>query len=329
MTEEQFIDVTEEATGQRLDRWLSKKVPGVPFSLIQRLLRKRTIRIDGKRTTKGDTRLVCGQVVRIPPIEPGEDRSHMEPRIRDEDRAMMKSIVLYEDDDIIAINKPAGLASQGGTKTKKHVDGLSAALVGKKAEKPRLVHRLDKDTSGVMLLAKTEKAARELGFYFRGREVRKYYWALVSPCPSMEHGTIRAAIAKAGGPNKERMVVDEDEGKKSTTEFCVIESAHTEAAFVAFWPRTGRTHQIRVHACEVLKTPILGDFKYGFDAESWEGMESEKFLHLHAQRLVLPHPTKKGKILDIRADLPPMAVKSWKSLGFNPNYSGDPFSEIE
>lgn len=329
MTEEQFIQVDENGDGQRLDRWMQKAVPGMPFTLIQRLLRKRAIRVDGKRITKGDTRLCTGQEVRIPALEEDLNAPKPERKLRDSDIRFIRSLVIYEDDDVIALNKPAGLAAQGGSKITRHVDGLLAGLADKKGNKPKLVHRLDKDTSGVLLLAKNDKTARELGFLFKGRAVRKYYWSIVSPAPEMNNGTIRAALRKAGGVNKERMIVDEQEGKQATTEFNVIERAHTKAAFVAFWPRTGRTHQIRVHAAEILGTPILGDFKYGFDSENWEDIDLESQLHLHARRVILPHPVRKSKTLDIEAPLPEIVRQNYMTLGFDPNYKDDPFEGIE
>ena len=330
MTEEQFIVVDEGGDGQRLDRWIQKNVQGVPFGLIQKLLRKRAIRIDGKRTTKGDTRLSTGQEVRIPALEEKAEAPKTERKLKDSDIKFIRSLVIYEDDDVIAINKPSGLAVQGGSKTTRHIDGLLAGLADKKkGVKPKLVHRLDKDTSGVMLLAKHDKAARELGFLFKGRDVRKYYWALVAPAPEEQNGTIRAGIRKAGGPNREKMIIDDEEGKHATTDFCVIERAHTQAAFVAFWPRTGRTHQIRVHASEILGTPILGDYKYGFDDENWEDLELKERLHLHAQRIMLPHPIRQGKFLDIHAELPKDMKKNYEMLGFDVHYQEDPFEGLE
>lgn len=330
-----LITVKDDDDGQRLDRWLKRHVPDMPYALAQKLLRKGAIRVDGKRA-KTDTRLSGGQEIKIPVFETGGVKSEGRRKPSAEDAAFIRSLIIYEDADVIALNKPHGIATQGGTNQKKHIDGMLETLKDREGVVPRLVHRLDKDTSGVLLLARSAKAARELGFLFKGRDVRKIYWAIVSPAPEAFEGTIKAPMAKAGGAGREKMVVDEEEGKYAVTEFAVIENADREAAFVAFWPRTGRTHQIRLHA-QVMGTAILGDGKYKLikDPESKRpdidlaGVEIARRLHLHAHRLILPHPTKHGKVLDITAPLPPELVKSWRALGFNPKYKGNPFADID
>lgn len=334
-----LINVKNDDDGQRLDRWLKKHVPDMPYVLAQKLLRKGAIRVDGKRV-KTDTKLVGGQEVKIPAFETGGVKSQKRPenkrKLSAEDAAFIRSLVIYDDGDVIALNKPYGIATQGGTGQKRHIDGMLDALKNEEGVEPRLVHRLDKDTSGVLLLARSAKVARELGASFKGRDVRKIYWAIVKPCPDMFTGTIKAPIAKAGGAGREKMIVNEEEGKFAATDYSVIENANREAAFVAFWPRTGRTHQIRIHA-QVMGCPILGDYKYKRieDPESkrveadLDGMDIAKRLHLHARRLVLPHPVKPGKVIDITAPLPPELAKSWKALGFNPKYKGDPFEGLE
>lgn len=328
------ITVKQDDDGQRLDRWLKKAVPDLPYGLSQKLIRKGQIRIDGKRA-KADSRLSAGQEVRIPPIEQKSD-SKGQRKITDKDAAFIKSLVIYEDADVIALNKPAGLSTQGGSKTKIHIDGMLEALSNKEGVKPRLVHRLDKDTSGVLLLARSANVARKLGEAFKGRDVKKIYWAIVSPTPEAQDGTIKAPLRKAGGTNKERMKVDDKEGKIAITDFIVLESALDSAAFMAFWPRTGRTHQIRVHA-ELIGCPIVGDKKYARLPEQEETHEARRKaeadlknmdmadrLHLHARRIVLPHPGRSGT-LDISAPLPPELIKSWKALGFSTNLKQDPF----
>lgn len=327
----QHIEIKADDDGQRLDRWLKKQ--GMPFALIQKAIRKGEVRVDSKRA-KADTRLVAGQTVRIPPIE--TKISTAKDKLTDKDKAYIKSLIIYEDADVIAINKPSGIASQGGSKQSRYIDFYLDALKDKSGVRPRLVHRLDKDTSGVLLLARSAKAATALGDAFKGRDIKKIYWAITCPAPDRPEGTIKAPLAKAGGSNKERMVVDEKEGKMAITDFVVMESAMTSAAFVAFWPRTGRTHQIRVHA-ELIGCPIVGDKKYARlpEQEEWhearrkaeadlKGIDLANRLHLHARRIVLDHPMKKGK-LDITAPLPPELKKSWKVLGFSPNLKGDPF----
>jgi 23S rRNA pseudouridine955/2504/2580 synthase len=331
MSKVRHIAVTEDEDGQRLDRWLKKKIPDVPYGLLQKLIRKGQLRVDGKRA-KGETKLVAGQNVRIPPVGTTGMKKDKQGNLAPKGADFIRSLVIYDDGDIIALNKPAGLAVQGGSGTRHHVDGMLGALTNKKGVKPRLVHRLDKDTSGVLLLARSAKVARVLGDMFSGRDIKKIYWAVVTPTPEAQQGTIRAAILKSsrGGKEKERMVVDEKEGKKAVTEYTVLENVGEKAAWVAFWPRTGRTHQIRVHA-ELMGSPIVGDPKYGLENKAEGAIESLKNagrLHLHAARIICPHPVKKGK-LDIQAPLPPELVKSWKALGFATTHKQDPFADLK
>lgn len=332
-TEVRHLTVSDDDEGQRLDRWLKRHVPEIPYVLIQKLLRKGQMRVDGKRA-KPEMRLSAGMDVRIPPVKE-RARPDEKPALSEEDADLIRSLVIFDDGDVIALNKPHGLAVQGGTNTRRHVDGMLDALIDKQGVRPRLVHRLDKDTSGVLLLARSSKVARALGDSFKGRDVKKIYWAIVSPAPDRNEGTIRASLIKAGGPDKEKMVVDDEEGKIAITDFVVLERAMEQAAFVAFWPRTGRTHQIRVHA-QLMGASVLGDGKYRVikNPESkkpevdMDGMHLPRRLHLHAQRIVFPHPVKKG-VLDIKAPLPPELVKSWRALGFDPSYKGDPFADVK
>ena len=324
------VQVKEDDDGQRLDRWLKKQ--GMNFTQMQKAIRKGEVRIDGKRA-KPDTRLVAGQDIRLPPMDAKPTAAK---KLTDKDKAFIKSLVIYEDADIIALNKPSGIATQGGSKQTRYIDFYLDALKSKDGTRPRLVHRLDKDTSGVLLLARSAKAAKKLGDAFKGRDVKKIYWAICSPAPEHPDGTIKAPLIKAGGSNKERMVVDEKDGKMALTDFIVLENALDSAAFVAFWPRTGRTHQIRVHA-ELIGCPIVGDKKYARLPEQEETHEARRKaeadlkdmaladrLHLHARRIILPHPARKGMI-DITAPLPSDLKKSWKALGFSPNLKQDPF----
>ncbi len=330
-----IITVKEDDDGQRLERWLKKNVPDMPYVLAQKLMRKGQIRMDGKRV-KPETRIIAGLDIKVPPFDVKE-RTH-KPQKRDLSEAdidLIRSLVIYKDDDVIAINKPYGLASQGGTNTDRHVDAMLLALKNDEGVVPRLVHRLDKDTSGVMLLARSAKAAKALGEAFKSRDVRKIYWAVVTPTPEMLEGSIKAPIIKSSG-DFEKMIIDEDDGKYALTEYHVIESAGQAAAFVAFWPRTGRTHQIRVHAAQGLGSSIIGDRKYRavkdeecklLDADL-AGMDLAKRLHLHSRRIILPHPMKHGQVLDITAPLDEGLIKSWKALGFNYKYKQDPFENI-
>ncbi len=331
-----FITIKQDDDGQRLDRWIKKNVPEMPYVLAQKLMRKGAIRIDGKRV-KPDTKIAAGGEIKIPSfdVNPPYTEKHVM-TITPEDEEFLRSMIIYEDEHVIALNKPAGIAVQGGTNTKRHIDGLLQLLKTEDDVVPRLVHRLDKDTSGIMLLARSAKAARELGFAFQQGKVRKIYWAIVSPTPEVLEGTIKAALIKSGG-TFETMIIDEEEGKYAATEYSVIESAGRAAAFVAFWPRTGRTHQIRVHAAQAMGSAVLGDRKYRavkdedsklLDADL-KDMDLANRLHLHAHRLILDHPIEEGKTLDIRAPLAADLIKSWKSLGFNHKLKIDPFEDIE
>lgn len=325
MSQEKFITVPDDDDGQRLDRWLKSYMP---YVLAQKLIRKGAVRVDGKKV-KQDARIGKGQEVRIPAFEEAQnDRPKRGYVLTPDDAAYIKSLVLYQDEDVLAINKPAGLAVQGGTGTDRHVDGMMEAFTGRKGVKPRLVHRLDKDTSGVLLLARSAEAARRLGKMFKGHDIKKIYLALTVGVPEQMEGTIKAPLVKAGGAQKERIVVDDDEGRYAETEYIVLEKAGKEAAHIAFWPRTGRTHQIRVHAAEILECPILGDGKYGGIDSRIEGLDlGRKYMHLHAARLILAHPMKRGKMLDISAPLPDHLSASWKELGFMTKVKDDPFAE--
>ncbi|MGH9810802.1 MAG: RluA family pseudouridine synthase, partial [Terriglobia bacterium] len=321
-----MIEVPMADDGQRLDRWLKKSVPELPFALAQKLIRKGAIRIDGKKA-KGDSRLSAGQQIRIPPVE---DKPEREKEVKDlsaDDAEFIRSIILYDDGDVIAFNKPAGLASQGGGGVEWHIDSYFPALADEYGQIPRLIHRLDRDTSGVLLCARTAQSVRQLGKSFKDRHARKIYWAITVNAPVQNEGTIRANISKPEGPHKDRMVID-DEGQTAVTDFVVLERAGKHAALVAFWPRTGRTHQIRVHAADVLKCPVMGDEKYG-GAGAWlAGMDglSER-LHLHARQLTVRHPAT-GKDLVLIAPLPDDLRDSWDAFSFDPGSRIDPFAEI-
>ncbi len=319
-----YLEVSEDENGQRLDRFLQKHLKGVPFGLLQKLMRKGQIRVDSKRV-KAATRLESGQQVRIPPME---DRDPVEKtRISERDEKLIKSIILYDDGDIIALNKPAGLATQGGTNIKRHLDGMLDVLKDKNGVRPRLVHRLDKDTSGLILLARSAEIARKMGKIFQGRDIRKIYWALTVPAPEMNNGEIRAPLIKAGGLGQEKMVVDVENGQHATTLFDIVDRAHKQMAFVAFWPRTGRTHQIRVHAAH-MGCPILGDGKYGGQDAMIDGMEHVRRVHLHARAIRFVHPKTK-KMIELSAPLAEDLQASWKNFGFDPNSDYSAFSDIK
>ncbi|PJB73297.1 MAG: RluA family pseudouridine synthase [Alphaproteobacteria bacterium CG_4_9_14_3_um_filter_47_13] len=325
MSDVRHITVGPEDDGQRLDRWLKKCVPELPYGLAQKLIRKGAIRVDEIKS-KMDTRLIAGQKVRIPPIEDKPERVKKERVFTENDQAYIRSLVIYDDGDIIAFNKPAGLASQGGGGVEHHIDAYFPLLM-KNDMIPRLIHRLDRDTSGILLAARSAEAVRRLGKSFKNREVRKIYWAVTVGVPERNAGTIKAPLIKAGGPIKDKMVIDDDEGKYAETDFVLLDKLGTAAAFIAFWPRTGRTHQIRVHASDVLGCPVLGDGKYGgFICEELEDVAIAKRLHLHARRLILQHPLE-DKMLDFSAPLPEELKKSWRELGFDPGFKDDPFAD--
>lgn len=294
----------------RLDRWFKQHFPQLTHGRLEKLLRKGQVRVDGGRV-KANTRLEAGQTVRVPPLE---DRPAPAPAARTlthEDAAFITSLILYEDADVIALNKPHGLAVQGGTGTVRHIDGMLGVLT-KEGERPRLVHRLDRDTSGVLLLARTAPVARALGAAFKGRDVEKLYWGLVAGVPSVREGVVTAPLAKQAMQGGERMAaVEKGAGAKARTRFRIIDRAGTKAAWLALAPETGRTHQVRVH-CAILGTPLAGDGKYGHGQGALANLP--KKLHLHAARLSVP---LNGRRLTISAPPPPHMVESFAALGFD------------
>lgn len=319
-----MVEVTAAEAGQRLDRWFRNKYPGLGQGKLQKLLRTGQIRVDGARAKAGD-RVDAGQTIRIPPNidsdpAPAEEAPWKAKKRMSEDEAGkigddLKSRVLYMDDDVIAIDKPYGLAVQGGSGTKSHIDGALDRLKMGADERPRLVHRLDRDTTGVLLLARNRRTAAELGDSFQARETRKLYWALVAGMPPHQEGLISAPLSKRAGAGGERMRVDYDEGKKAETRFRVIDHVGKSAAWLELEPFTGRTHQLRVH-CEIMDTPIVGDHKYGRRGGlSLDDAGVEDKLHLHAHRLIVPRPGK--RTIDVTAPLPPHMVEAWRRLGFD------------
>ncbi|MGK2286682.1 RluA family pseudouridine synthase [Pedomonas sp. V897] len=308
--------VSEEDDGIRVDRWFKRNRPDVSFTLVARWARTGALRLDGRKVTPGD-RLAAGQVLRIPPVEEVEERPAVWSRpvveLTPDEIEYAQSLVIHRDDYAIVINKPPGLATQGGTKTKNHVDRLLDALKFGRPDKPRLVHRLDKDTSGVLLLARTANAAGFFSKAFAGRTAKKGYWALVVGDPQPDEGLIVAPLAKMPGTGGEKMTIDEKNGLPAKTRYRVIERAGTRAAWVEFEPLTGRTHQIRVHAAEALGCPIVGDAKYGGADAFLTGGVSRK-LHLHARSLTIEHPS--GKPLSITAPMAQHMRDSWEMFGF-------------
>jgi len=323
----------------RLDRWFKRRVPTLSLSHLNKIVRTGQVRVDGGRV-KTATRLAAGQKVRVPPldVEPPPPK----PKISEADTRAIRDMILYEDKDLMVLNKPYGLAVQGGSGTKRHIDGMLASLANEAGERPVLVHRLDRDTSGVLLVAKSRRMAAELGEIFRSRKARKIYWALVEGVPKPAQGRISLFLAKGEAmgdaratpharkdkkdhTQKEKMRVakhGEEDAQHSVTYYAVVDKIPSRLAWLSMKPITGRTHQLRAHA-EAIGHPIIGDPKYHGDQNAPrrkdpahavpDGVEHK--LHLLARRLVLPHP--RGGILDVTAPLPPHMQKSFDMFGFD------------
>jgi 23S rRNA pseudouridine955/2504/2580 synthase len=314
----QTLVVDPDEAGMRVDRFLVARFPQLAFTHIQRIIRKGEVRVDGKRA-KPEGRLEAGRKVRVPPLKLEPQKVAARSAIRDQDeRAFLKSITLYEDKDVLVLNKPAGLAVQGGPGTKRHVDGLLEALRDEQGQKPRLVHRLDKDTAGCLIVAKTRFAAMAFGKTFRSRSARKIYWAVVAGVPRVRQGRVSTYLAKEEVEHDSIMRVARhgDEGAShALTYYAVVETAAQKLAWLSLKPVTGRTHQLRAHAAHI-GHPIIGDPKY-FNVENWElpgGIQNR--LHLLARRIVIPHP-RTGKPIDVSAPLPPHMEQSFNLLGFD------------
>jgi 23S rRNA pseudouridine955/2504/2580 synthase len=314
MSAVQTIAVGPEEADIRLDRWFKRHFPELGHGRLEKLLRTGQVRVDGRRAQAG-LRLAAGQQIRVPPL--GEVRPRPQPKPAPEpserDLRALQDAILYRDEAVLAINKPAGLAVQGGTGLDRHLDAMLDGLRLGAAERPRLVHRLDRDTSGVLLLARTARAAAELTAAFRRKECRKIYWAIVVGVPRPPAGRIDLALSKRPGRGGERMELDE-EGKHAITAYRVLDHAGREAAWLELSPLTGRTHQLRAH-CAAIGTPILGDGKYGAAKAFLPGRELARRLHLHARSLALPRPD--GRVISITAPLPAHMAASWRFFGFN------------
>jgi 23S rRNA pseudouridine955/2504/2580 synthase len=327
MTGVDIVTVRPEDGAGRLDRWFRRHYPALNHGRLEKLLRTGQIRVDGKRARAGDP-VEPGQAIRVPPLAESSTRSATPPparRIRLEDEEVLRRLVLYRDASAIVINKPAGLAVQGGTKTGRHVDGLLDTLRFDMDERPRLVHRLDKDTSGVLLIARTAAAAAFFTRAFREKTTRKTYWAAVIGLPRLSQGRIDLALAKQMGPGGERVQADDEDGKSAVTYYRVIDHTGGQASWLALLPITGRTHQLRAH-CAALGTPIVGDGKYGASAAHLSGVVAARGLHLHARELVIPSPA--GGLLRVTAPLPRHMRETWDLLGFTGD-AADPFAELE
>jgi 23S rRNA pseudouridine955/2504/2580 synthase len=316
-TSVQNVTVTADENGVRVDRFFEARFPGLSFSHIQRVIRKGEVRVNGKRT-EPKNRLEAGQTIRIPPLRLDAPKTRTMGNAADQQTAdFLKSITLYEDADVLVINKPMGLAVQGGSGTTRHLDGMLEVLRDAHGQRPRLVHRLDKDTAGCLLVAKTRFAASALAKTFRSRSARKIYWALVAGVPKLPQGRISTFLAKEEREDESFMRIAQHGEKGAShaiTYYAVVETSGRTLAWVSLKPVTGRTHQLRAHMSHI-GHPIVGDPKY-FSRENWElpgGMQDK--LHLQAHRIAVPHP--RGGTIDVTAPLPPHMLQSWNLLGLD------------
>jgi len=343
----QILLVTEDEDGMRIDRWFKRRIPTLSLSHLAKVCRKGEVRLSGKRVDTS-TRVVAGANIRVPPLAVEGVKAPAVKRpaaVSEADARAIRDMTLIDDRDLMVLNKPFGLAVQGGSGTKVHLDGMLASLANERGDRPVLVHRLDRDTSGVLLIAKTRKMAADLGEIFRSRSATKIYWAMVEGVPRPAQGRISLYLAKgeAMGDNRpprelkgrhgveerrdiEKMRVakhGDDDAQHSLTYYATVDKLAPRLAWLSMKPLTGRTHQLRAHA-EAIGCPIVGDPKYGHGQEDAyrradpnrnlpTGVENK--LHLLARRLILPHP--KGGILDVTAPLPPHMKKSWDMLGFD------------
>ncbi|NNM76956.1 RluA family pseudouridine synthase [Sphingomonas sp. ID1715] len=328
MSEVRTFKVGADDDDIRLDRWFKRHLPEISFTQVSKWARTGQLRLDGKRAAPGD-RIAVGQLIRVPPAEPPAPEKakpkRERPQLSDDQIAFAQELLIHKDAQALVINKPPGLATQGGTKTHEHVDGLLDALQFEAEGRPKLVHRLDKDTSGALLLARTSRAAAFFTKAFSSRTARKVYWALITGVPSIEDGFIELPIAKQPGTGGEKMHVDEKEGSPAKTRYRVIERAGNRAAWVELQPFTGRTHQLRVHMAAI-GHPIVGDGKYGGQDAFLTGGISRK-MHLHARRIRIDHPD--GGRVDVMADLPAHFAESLDLLGFELEAGDLPLDDVK
>jgi 23S rRNA pseudouridine955/2504/2580 synthase len=332
------IAVTEDEAGMRLDRWFKRRMPSLSLSHLNKIVRTGQVRVDGARVKTG-ARLEAGQKVRVPPLTVDAPAAAVRRTPSAEDARALRDMTLFEDRNVLILNKPFGLAVQGGSGTTRHIDGMLEALADEQGERPLLVHRLDRDTSGVLLIAKSRRMAADLGEIFRSRQAKKIYWALVEGVPKPAQGRISLFLAKGEGMGDvrgprppgvgrdlERMRVarhGEADAQHSVTYYAMVDKVAPKLAWLSMKPLTGRTHQLRAHA-EAIGHPIIGDPKYGHRREDEQRRRDpilavpddvERKLHLLARRLVLPHP--RGGTLDVTAPLPPHMQKSFDKFGFD------------
>jgi 23S rRNA pseudouridine955/2504/2580 synthase len=315
------IEVKGTEAGVRLDRWFKLHFPDVGYAYLQKLLRTGQIRVDSRRV-EANARLEAGAKIRVPKVVRQEKTTAptLKPPLglSKADRDRIERMILFEDEHIVVLNKPFGLAVQGGTGTKRHIDGMLAGMADRFGDRPRLVHRLDRDTTGVLLVAKHRDAAAKLGRVFQTRSAAKTYWALVKGVPKPHQGKVEAPLVKASGPDGDRvrkaLPGEQEVAMHATTHYSLIDRVASKAAWMSLKPVTGRQHQLRAHMA-LIGHPIVGDNKYGGDTAT-PAEQIEDKLHLHARRLVLPHPYSGGKI-DVTAPLPEHMRKTWELLGLD------------
>jgi 23S rRNA pseudouridine955/2504/2580 synthase len=305
--------VERDEAGMRLDRWFKLHYPGLGFGHLQKLLRSGQVRVNGGRV-QTSTRLAAGQEVRVPPLQVGDVRPQAAPSAKADGGDLLRTALLHEDAQVLVFNKPAGLAVQGGSGVQRHVDALLEAFTDRHGRKPKLVHRLDRETSGVLVVARTRTAAAFLGQAFKARQTRKIYWALVKGVPKPSTGRISTFLGRGEGEDRIRIARHGEAGADhAVTHYALADQAGQALSWLVMRPVTGRTHQLRAHAAHI-GHPIVGDPKY-FEVENWElpgGLQNR--LHLLARRIVIPHP--EGGVLDVSAPLPPHMRQSWSVLGF-------------
>lgn len=341
-----MVTVAEDEGEQRLDRWFKRRFPQVTQGAVEKMCRTGQVRVDGGRVKASD-RVLPGQSIRVPPLPEGPAPERPAGAVSRADEAMIQAAVIFKDQHLIVLNKPPGLASQGGSgQGDRHVDGLTEALTFGYKERPKLVHRLDKDTSGILMLARTDRMARALSEALRHRAARKIYWAVVAGVPNPKQGSVKYALMKAPGHGRggegEKMLcihpakaADYPEAKRAQTDYFTLWFLGSRLSWMALEPVTGRTHQLRAHMAEI-GHPIIGDGKYGGSGQDnpgdgWGaglGGELSRKLHLHARQITIEHPVTKAAMTFV-APLPDHMARTWKALDWKEtDVPADPFEAI-